>query len=639
MSNMKSPPARLRILMIGAAFGGAIFLVSGSAKARLHVPAGFQDPQAASPQTQPQSQATSPQTSQPLRSATRLVELSVIVKDKDGNPVPDLTSADFVIRDEKNAQKLSFFRVDTSVPPANPPQPLPPDTYTNRPQDFGRVPPSVTMILFDGLNTAFADQANARAQVVKFLKQIRPEDHIALYALGRELKVVHDFTTDSARLVASITKSTPQTTGDLDASDADPGVQTGNDDVDSLLQAASQREANFYIQDRVHLTVDALTAIADHSGTLPGRKNLIWVSGSFPFSVGYDNVDDLLHNLNNPTNEQLVFADDIERAARALNDANIAVYPVDARGLMTLDMGTNKSTNRLPGQAPSGSGISTSNGNNGGSSVGGGGGGRSGAGGRNGAGGARSRPPTPSAANTRPASPIKSPDKTTFATMDTLAERTGGKAFYNTNDIFGAVRQAIDDSRLTYQIGYYPEDIKWNGSFREVKVEVKRPGVEVRTRKGYFALPDPKLTPASRRDALRMAATTPVEPTEMPASVHVTAADVPGARTVTLTVRFDPRAMQFQQADGKWTATLDTAFVQRGSDGEILGGIEDTVRMNLPDQKYQKALEDGLSYTKQVAVNPNVADVRVILRDAGTGKIGAVTVPLAKYFAPAAKSP
>jgi hypothetical protein len=223
--------------------------------------------------------------------------------------------------------------------------------------------------------------------------------------------------------------------------------------------------------------------------------------------------------------------------------------------------------------------------------------------------------------------------------MDTLAERTGGKAFYNTNDIFGAVRQAIDDSRLTYQIGYYPEDIKWDGSFREVKVEVKRPGVEVRTRKGYFALPDPKLTPASRRDALRMAATTPVEPTEMPASVHVTAADVPGARTVTLTVRFDPRAMQFQQADGKWTATLDTAFVQRGSDGEILGGIEDTVRMNLPDQKYQKALEDGLSYTKQVAVNPNVADVRVILRDAGTGKIGAVTVPLAKYFAPAAKSP
>jgi VWFA-related protein len=636
MSNMKSSPVRLPILMIGAAFGGAIFLVSGLAKARLHVPATFSAPQAASPQTQPQSQATSPQTSQPLRAATRLVELSVIVKDKDGNPVPDLTSADFAIRDEKNVQKLRFFRVETSDPPANPPQPLPADTYTNRPEDFGRVPPSVTMILFDGLNTAFSDQARARAQVVKFLKQIRPEDHIALYALGRELKAVHDFTTDSARLVASITKSTPQTTGDLDASDADPGMQTGNDDVDSLLQAASQREANFYIQERVHLTVDALTAIAEHSGTLPGRKNLIWVSGSFPFSVGYDNVDDLLQNLNNPTTEQLMFADDIERAARALNDANIAVYPVDARGLMTLDMGTNKSTNRLPGQGPSGSAISTRNGNNGGVSAGGGGGGRGGAGG---SGGARSRPPTPSAANTRPVSPIKSPDKTTFATMDTLADRTGGKAFYNTNDIFGAVRQAIDDSRLTYQIGYYPEDVKWDGSFREVKVEVKRPGVEVRTRKGYFALPDPKLTPATRRDALRMAATTPVEPTEMPASVHVTAADVPGARSVTLAVRFDPRAMQFQQADGKWTATLETAFVQRGSDGEVLSAVEDTVQMNLPDQRYQKALQDGLSYTKQVAVDPNAADVRVILLDAGTGKLGAVTVPLAKYFAPAAKSP
>ena len=637
MSHTKSSPLLLQILMIGAALGGAIFLVSGSAKALPHLPAAIPAPQAASPQTQSQSQPTSPQTSQPLRAATRLVELSVIVKDKDGNAVPDLTSADFVIHDEKHVQKLRFFRVDTSDPPANPPQPLPPDTYTNRPEDFGRVPPSVTMILFDGLNTAFSDQARARAQVVKFLKQIRPEDHVALYALGRELKVVHDFTTDSARLVASLTKSSPQTTGDLDASDADPGVQTGNDDIDSLLQSASQREANFYIQDRVHLTVDALTAIADHSGTLPGRKNLIWVSGSFPFSVGYDNVDDLLQNLNNPTNEQLMFADDIERAARALNDANIAVYPVDARGLMTLDMGTNKSTNRLPGQGPSGSAISTRNGNNGGVSVGGGSGGGGGRGG--GAGGARSRPPTPSAANTRPASPIKSPDATTFATMDTLADRTGGKAFYNTNDIFGAVRRAIDDSHLTYQIGYYPDDVKWDGSFREVKVEVKRPGVEVRTRKGYFALPDPKLTPATRRDALRMAATTPVEPTEIPASVHVTAADVPGARGATLAVRFDPRAMQFQQADGKWTATLETAFVQRGSDGEVLSAIENTVQMNLPDQTYQKALQDGISYTKQVAVDPKAVDVRVILRDAGTGKLGAVTVPLAKYFPPAVKSP
>lgn len=223
--------------------------------------------------------------------------------------------------------------------------------------------------------------------------------------------------------------------------------------------------------------------------------------------------------------------------------------------------------------------------------------------------------------------------------MATLADRTGGKAFYNTNDIFGAVRQAIDDSRLTYQIGYYPEDVKWDGSFREVKVEVKRPGVEVRTRKGYFALPDPKLTPATRRDALRMAATTPVEPTEMPASVHVTVADVPGARSATFGVRFDPRAMQFQQADGKWTATLETAFVQRGSDGEVLSAIENTVQMNLPNQTYQKALQDGISYTKQVAVDPKAVDVRVILRDAGTGKLGAVTIPLGKYFAPVAKSP
>jgi VWFA-related protein len=232
-----------------------------------------------------------------------------------------------------------------------------------RPEDSGRIPASITIILFDGLNTALNDQASAREHVIKFLKQIQPQDHIALYALGTDLKMVHDFATDSARLVEALTQSAPLNTADLDASTAEPGAQTGYDNIDSLLQAASEREANYYIQDRVHLTVEALKAIAEHVSPLPGRKNLIWVSGSFPFSVGYDNVDDLLNNINNPTNEQLIFADDIERAARALNDANIAVYPVDARGLLGLDMGTKKATNRLPAQGPTGSATGTTNGN------------------------------------------------------------------------------------------------------------------------------------------------------------------------------------------------------------------------------------------------------------------------------------
>lgn len=605
-------------------------------------------PYAANPQSQSetQSQAAAPvaptaqsstgqQQSSPsaIRSTTRLVKLSVIVKDKQGNPVTNLTSADFAIRDQNKPQKLRFFLVESSDPPTAPAVTLPPDTYSNRPSELGHVPPSVTMILFDGLNTALVDQAYARAQVIKFLKQVQPQDHVALYALGRQLSVIHDFTTDSSRLVASLDKSTPQTAGDLDAS-TPQDVESGDVNVDSLLQNMFQHEANFYIEDRVNVTVQALMAIADHVSPLPGRKNLIWVSGSFPFSVGYENVDDLLANLNNPSHEQILFADDVEKAARALNDANIAVYPVDARGLLAPDMGTSKNSNRLPGQSPSP--MNTANGNNGGISPGAGGGRGPGGGGGSrggGGGGMRSSPHTNgSAANVRPSSPIKSPDTTLFETMTTMADRTGGKAFYNSNDIFGAVRQAVDDSKLTYEIGYYPEDVKWDGSFHEVQVTVNRPDVQVRARKGYFALPDPKTTQDSAHDAFRFAADSPIDPSEIGVLVHASVPGGPQSREVSLAVRFDMHAIDFQQVDSKWNATLNVAVLQRDRDGKVITGTEDTFALNLSNEQYQRALREGLTFPKNLTADPGAFDVRVILRDSSSGHLGALTVPLSPYF-------
>src|SRR5208282_514780 len=68
--------------------------------------------------------------------------------------------------------------------------------------------------------------------------------------------------------------------------------------------------------------------------------------------------------------------------------------------------------------------------------------------------------------------------------------RTGGKAFYGTNGVGSAIRRAMDDARVTYTLGYYPADVKWDGRFHEIKVKVSAPGAEVRARKGYFALPE-----------------------------------------------------------------------------------------------------------------------------------------------------
>ena len=237
-----------------------------------------------------------------LRAVSRLVQISVIATDKSGHPVGDLTSADFVVRDNGHPEDIRVFLEKTDQPRTDPAAALPPDTYTNRIQDVAGVPPSVTMLLLDGLNTQISDQAYARQQVIKFFQQIQGRDRLAIFTLGRDLHVLQDFTDDSSRLASALGKYSGQTTMDLEAS-TPTQLQTGDDAIDASLQDAFQREANIYIQDRVRITVAALIEIANHAAALPGRKNLLWVSGSFPFSVEYENLQDIARIINDPNSE------------------------------------------------------------------------------------------------------------------------------------------------------------------------------------------------------------------------------------------------------------------------------------------------------------------------------------------------
>jgi hypothetical protein len=152
-----------------------------------------QQPRQAAP---PPGETTAPS----LKVTTRLVQLNVIVNDKRGNPITGLSKEDFLLFDNKQPQGIQFFSSQTNALPNKPPAPLPPDTYSNRFTEQANVPPSVTVILLDALNTEFADQALTRNQILKFLDQVRPQDRIALYWLGNNLYALHDFTADVASL-------------------------------------------------------------------------------------------------------------------------------------------------------------------------------------------------------------------------------------------------------------------------------------------------------------------------------------------------------------------------------------------------------------------------------------------------------
>ena len=280
-----------------------------------------------------QGTAQTPQAPPVLRVSTRLVQVSVVVHDSHGEPVSDLKKEDFTITERGKPQPISFFSMVSADRAAAPSATLPPHIFSNVFTERSGVPTGVTVVLLDLLNTSWTDQIYARKALMKFLGQIQPQDRIAIFALGRRsLTLLHDYTTDSASLLARLKKANGEIPSDLDASTLNSDTQ---EDLQSLgldaLADANQREADFFTAGRVVNTLSTLQAIAQHLSGLPGRKNLIWLSGGFPLTIGFDEMPAI-----GSTRDRRTFTQEMDAAVRALNNSGVAVYPVDARGLMVL---------------------------------------------------------------------------------------------------------------------------------------------------------------------------------------------------------------------------------------------------------------------------------------------------------------
>jgi len=503
-----------------------------------------------------------------LRVTTRLVEVNVIVEDKAGQPVSDLKREDFILLDKGREQPIAFFSREATALPRAPAPPLPPNTFTNRWEQSTTSPASATAIFLDGLNTRWADQPYARQQIVKFLKQLQPQDCVALYALGQGLRVVHDFTQDATALLAALAEDEKHLAAGATESEIEE-PETGWRQFDAWMGEVNRGVAEKYRADRALRTIRSLLAIANHLERLPGRKNLVWVAGSFPSWFNRGSV---------PTPEKLReghnnFDPEIERAARALGNANVAIYPVDARGVLAPEE-----------FSPEQGSISRE---------------------------------------------ARGPAGREFGPMLELAERTGGRAFYNTNDIRGAIRRAVDDSRVTYVLAYYPTHGAWDGRFREIKVQVKRPGLQVRHRRGYFALPEEPAEASYRRGILDAAMWSPTDASRLGLTVRA----VPVATALELELRLDPRDITLQQQEGRWVGTLDKMIVQLAPGEKNLKGVSHVISLRLDEPTYRQMIQMGaLVLTERLEVAPGAKLLRVLVRDLPSGALGSVTVPLSHIW-------
>jgi VWFA-related protein len=510
-----------------------------------------------------------------LRATTHLVEISVTAQSKQGEPVTGLTQDDFTLLDEGTPQKIAYLRAEASKPASAPQRKLPPNLFTNRLDAGGSVLESATVILFDGLNTRLTDQAYARDQILKFLRQLKPGERVALYAMGRGPRVLQDFTEDSSALIKALATYKGGAAASLSAPLYDPAT-SGAEHFDAWLGELTFDLYDYYGEDRAFRTVRALTAIAGHLQQIPGRKNLIWVSGSFPVALDGDSV--ALPKKSGPRESGKDKRDswpELERAARALGKANLAIYPVDARGLIAAQEYS----------------------------------------------GPLAKPE------------LRNPDTSELAGMQVLADRTGGRAFFNNNDLAAALRRALDDARMTYVVGYYPSHHEWKGRFRKIDLRVNRPDVELHYRRGYFAQPDEPGDSWYREQVLNASLWNPVDATGMRLTVAVTPSPAGG---LDLALQIDASDIAFQSNGEKHECGLDVWLVQLDGQEKQIKTRARTNNLSLDPATFDKVKQvNGLALAEHLNPEPETVLLRVLVRDVATGQLGSLTVPLRRVAAAA----
>jgi VWFA-related protein len=569
-----------------------------------------------------------------IRVTTRLVMVDVVVTDKEGKPVTNLKPGDFTIEENGKKQKLTVFALQQAAA-GTPATTTRPNVYSNRPEYRG----PLTVLLIDALNTPVQNQMYARQLLLRYVaSQLRPDQRMAVYALAKNLIRLQDFTGDPELLRAAIEKFIPQTVagvpspgnprtaaalatsnirsrgsgfeeGGTPATSIKGKVDIGNQvasDVIGALDRFQQEQIASALQVRIGTTVTALRALANTLAGHPGRKNLVWVSASFPFSpLPEDIVPVSQFNraadptapppLPNETGGAAVasqihnsFNDEIRRTTTLISDAQISVYPVDARGLFgSLLTDASSSGLNAAGLLMMGHEFGTS---------------------------------------------VASSNAALVASQNTMkdfAMNTGGKVFINRNDIDRAVGLASSDGSSYYEIGYSPEKKKFDGGFRKIKVSVSQPGVNVRHRTGYFAFDTTKTSSKERDAALASAISNDAPATLVLFDAQVIPPDASNKASVP--IRFLVPASSFTWEDagsGKRHINLDFYAVAFSPDGKSIANIGKTVDATLESDQFSQLEQQGLLMPLEMSLGPGDYRLKLAVRDNRTGYVGTVHVPL-----------
>lgn len=554
----------------------------------------------------PQSSSDSPAV---IRATTRLVQLDVVVTDSSGQPLKDrLTEKDFTVLEDGKPQKISFFSFQQlegrEGSKQQPPQ-LPPHVVTNRPEyQRTAVPPIV--LLLDGINTRVENNMVVRQQMLNFLADhFDPHTRMAVFLLGNELTMLQDFTSDPALLTAAMKKYRSQASAagrqggtdvqlqapTFDGASLPPqargqaGAGPGNSELRSLMNisyalARFEKESNANMMEmRIAHTADGLMSIARYLAGFPGRKVVIWFSASFPLSISVVDPEDF--------DVYRSYADRIRATTNLLSDAQVAVYTVDARGLMGNLIADPSDTGR---DADGRMALTVD-------------------------------------------AHMKANSKETFerfSTEDSLtkvAEETGGRVFLNTNDFDRAIAESIRDSSNFYDIGYYPTHKQWDGKFHTVKVKVAGNGLTVRHRRGYYAS-DPESWRRAGAKEMNLALE---RDSVISTGVLFYARAMPPPPNGEVKVEFlvDTHTITFEtMSENQRYCNLEFQVQAFTTDGKLVKAEVQQAEAPLKPETFDRILKTGLPMPVPIKLTPGQYILHLGVRDNRTGQFGTSELPL-----------
>jgi VWFA-related protein len=542
-----------------------------------------------------------PQASAPsIKVETRVVLIDVVVTNHKGETIPNLHQEDFHIEENGKPQTLSAFDEHSrhNAPPLDLPA-LPPNVYTNmqpvKPSD------SVNVLLIDMLNTYPWFQKDVCNQAIQYLKTVPPGTRLAIFTLNdQQLRLARGFTTDFSGLSmaldgksgvvpeASWLNPTPQHHATEEASVSAMIMMQASPAAVGAVRQYLGDETAFKTGNRSELTLQAFQHLARYLSGIPARKNVIWFADTFPISFV---PEDKIHA---PRHQEHV-----QQTSDMLTAAQVAIYPVSARGLIgdgSFDIPVNSQAEMQR-----------------------------------------------EFANTQIA-------------METIAQETGGRAFYNTNGLDTAMAKAIDEGSYYYTVAYAPTNAKNDGKYRRIEVKLLNRNYKLSYRHGYYA-DKPESFAAGEQSAedpliplvgfgmpnfdqitykIQANALTPQPAPDARRAGLNTEWKGPFTRFgVDLSVSLQDLALD-STPDGVKHGRLEVILVAYDRTGKIINISKRTSRFALPPKELPILQAKGLPLHLEIDVPPGDIYLRTGIYDLNSGNAGTLGFPLGTVAASSA---